>query len=120
MQLTTWQKIALPVTITMIVFIMLWVTNPFIMALSFLAGSVACWLGNAFFALMLYWKIKRKKPQHFLVVYYLGEFLKLAVYAILFVIIAVVFRLHMHPMLSGFILNIVIFALLFINALGDI
>ncbi len=95
-----------------------WVEGPEF-SMSLLAGAFVCWLANLVFAVPLLQKIKHRSKQHFLMLFYGLECLKLCLYAVLFIVILIVWQLDFEPMLLGFILNIVAYGLISLISLGD-
>lgn len=107
-----------------------WVINPPLLllfwwgedsqfALTFLIGAVVCWLANLVFALPLLQKMRRRSQRYFLLWFYVLECLKLTLYAILFVLVFIIWHLAFWPMLLGFILNVCAYGLLSMMSLGD-
>jgi F0F1-type ATP synthase assembly protein I len=95
------------------------ITNSVAVAIAFLNGALACWLGELCFSAMLYKKISRKKPQGFLWLFFLAEFVKLSVYAIFFVALIKIFHLSLAPTTMGFVINLILFWITSFRALGN-
>ncbi len=95
-----------------------WVEGPHF-SMGLLAGACVCWLANLVFALPLLQKIRQRSSQYFLVLFYSLECLKLFLYAIVFIVVLIVWQLAFEPMLLGFILNIVAYGLISLISLGD-
>ncbi len=115
-----WKKLVIPLPINLLLFIVLWGTKPFIVALSFLVGALLCWFGELCFTALLSWKIERKRPKGFVWFFAFAEMIKLALFAILFVIAIEVFRFHLLPTFAGFLFNLIFFWIYSFKALGSV
>jgi F0F1-type ATP synthase assembly protein I len=104
-----WANFFLPIPISFIVFVILFFKQSALTGYSFLAGSIACLLGQLCFFVLLIGKIKHKKPTGFLTRFFLAESIKLCVYAISFVCLIKIFHLAPAPTLIGFSVNLLLF-----------
>lgn len=104
-----WAKFFLPLPISLIVFVILFLTQSPLIGYSFLAGAVACLLGQLCFFVLLFNRIRRKKPSGFVGRFFLAEFIKLSVYALAFAYLIKIFHLPLAPTLLGFAVNLVLF-----------
>lgn len=114
-----WRRILISLLLSFVVLVLLWLTKPFFFALSFLAGCFVYWAGEICFSLILLGRIGKKKPEGFLWFFSFAEVVKLIVFAVLFVLLVEKLRLHIFPMFAGFLMNLLLFWLLSIRALGD-
>ena len=114
-----WIKRFSPIPISLVLFMVLCITNSFAVAAAFLSGAFACWLGELCFFAMLYRKISRKKPQGFLWLFSLAEFIKLSIYAVVFVALIKIFHLGLAPATMGFVTNLILFWIVSFRALGN-
>jgi F0F1-type ATP synthase assembly protein I len=114
-----WRSMLIPIPISMLIFFILFFIKSSTVAYSFLSGGAVCWLGEYSFAFLLVNKIKRKRPQGFLWVFYIAEIFKLALFALLFVVAVARLHLLLLPTLIGFIVNLFLFWILAFKALGE-
>ena len=106
-----WAKFFLPLPISLIVFVILFLTQSPLVGYSFLAGGMACLLGQLCFFALLFNRIMQRKPNGFIGQFFLAELIKLSVYAIVFVGFIKIFHLAFAPTLLGFFVNLVLFLL---------
>jgi len=104
-----WAKFFLPLPISLIVFIILFFTQSALIGYSFLAGAIACLLGQLCFFALLFNQIRQKKPKGFVSRFFLAECIKLGVYSFAFVSLIKIFHLTLAPTLLGFSVNLVLF-----------
>ena len=90
-----------------------------VFALTFIMGAIVCWLANGIFAFPLLQKIIKRSRQHFLVLFYSLECLKLFLYSLFFIFSLIIWHLAFEPMLIGFVLNLVAYGLISLISLGD-
>ena len=64
-------------------------------------------------------RLQNKRPQGFLTLFLLAEMLKLFIFAVFFVGAVERFQLHAFPTLLGFLVNLVLYWVLCLTALGD-
>jgi F0F1-type ATP synthase assembly protein I len=108
-----------PLAINALLILLFWGVEDFAFAKSFAAGAFVCWFANIVYAIPLLRKIAKRSSKRFLLLYYFLEALKLLLYAVLFIVALVVWRLFFEPMLVGFILNLCAYWLIFMMSLGD-
>lgn len=104
-----WAKFFVPLPISLVIFVILFLTRSPLFAESFLGGSAACILGQVCFFALLIKKIKRKKATGFLKLFFLAEWLKLSIYALAFVGLIRMSHLQVAPALLGFVVTLVLF-----------
>lgn len=104
-----WAKFFVPLPISLVIFVILFLTQSPLFAESFLGGVIACFFGQLCFFALLIKKITRKKPTGFLKLFFFAEWLKLSIYALSFVGLVHIFHLQAADALLGFIVTLVLF-----------
>lgn len=107
-----WRNMLIPIPVSLFICAILWVIKSHWVAVSFLSGAIVCWIGEYIFAFLVIRKIQQKRPQSFLWVFYGAEFLKLSLFAGLFVVAIMKIGVLLAPALMGFIANLVFFMLI--------
>ena len=90
-------------------FIMTWVFLDWTKASAFGVGGLCAWIPAFLYALLVFTKASTRHTKRFIAIFYLGEFIKLMLSAVLVVIAVVKFELNTLYVLLGFIVTLMAF-----------
>ena len=108
------KQVAIQMTLTQaavlaVFFIVIWVFLGWGKAYPFLVGGLCAWLPALLYALLVFTKKSTRHTKRFIAIFYVGEFIKLMLSAILVVIAVVKFELNTLYVLLGFIATLMAF-----------
>ena len=90
-------------------FIMTWVFLDWTKASAFGVGGLCAWIPAFLYALLVFTKASTRNTGRFVAIFYIGEFIKLMLSAVLVVIAVVKFELNTLYVLLGFIVTLMAF-----------